>query len=159
MTLRVAHVLGAVCLATTTAATPLPLQDVAKAKALRCFIQSGVVLESEPGKPIQYKSDNFSKNPTDSLVTVDVVNERLTGNAGAVDVAIIHGLKSTDIFNRTETGNLIIYSVFQDIEVDMPKAAGGFAITKGYRMVMSRHVVIGGRPAFSQYLGVCAVTD
>ena len=89
--------LVAVLLVATTVGPRTEAQDPAKADGFRCIVENGAYAAVLPGKPIAYAADRFSDNPANSLVTLDVTNGRLTGNAGSLDVKVIRDKDSTEL--------------------------------------------------------------
>lgn len=113
-------------------------------KTLKCTFNNGASLE---GKNVKITDKPFGE---DSMVydSIDVKNKtaRMIGNAGADDSMVLEAGDMLTLVNRTLTGNLVFTSFSKKSNTD-------------FDVVMSRHMLMLGKPIYSQNYGICKLLN
>ena len=128
------------------------------ATSLRCFSGKGYSVSWDGGKP-EFTLGAFpseGEHMQFDAIDRETGRARLIGNAGAVDVEVVQTNKGLHFFERTETGNLNVTTVFALVPEQLPP--------RSFVFVASRHVDLGmpelGQSIIaSQYHGICKVWE
>lgn len=131
-----------------TAAEQRLLEQLIKAKSLKCQFSEGVSADWKDGTlNLNREKDAFGSSLHFDSIDFKSNKARFIGNSGASNVTANLTEEAVTFIEETTSGNLIFTSVF-------PEYKKG---TREFIAVTSRHIMLWGGPLPSQYHGTCQV--